>query len=113
MTRQPGTLTMIALLMPLLGGCGSTRAETATADLTPTADVSTVAVLSLACSGCHGSTSGAITSLDGRSAAELHGALLRYRSDDNGGSVMHRMMRGYSETDIEAISTYLAEDFTE
>jgi sulfide dehydrogenase cytochrome subunit len=39
--------------------------------------------------------------------------LLRYRSDADGGSVMHRMMRGYSEADIEAISAFLAEGVSE
>ncbi|WP_051596437.1 c-type cytochrome [Hyphomonas adhaerens] len=114
MSRQPAALTMIALLTPFLfGACSSTRADTANADLTPATDISTAAVLSLACSGCHGPTNGAITSLDGRAAAELRGALLRYRSDEDGGSVMHRMMKGYSEPDIDAISAYLAGDVTE
>ncbi len=114
MIRLPAALTMIALLTPfVLGACSSTQTEVTTSDLTPAADVSTAAVLSLACSGCHGQTGGAIAGLDGRSAAELRGALLRYRSDVDGGSVMHRMMRGYSEPDIDAISTYLAGDVSE
>ncbi|HAE27222.1 MULTISPECIES: c-type cytochrome [Hyphomonas] len=114
MSRLPAALTMIALLTPLLlGACSSTQTETAKSDLNPATDISTAAVLSLACSGCHGATNGAITSLDSRSAAELRGALLRYRSDEDGGSVMHRMMKGYSEPDIEAISAYLAGDVSE
>jgi len=54
-----------------------------------------------------------MVSLDGRSAPELRAALLRYRSAPDGGSVMHRMMRGYSEADIDAISVYLAESVSE
>ncbi|WP_321489274.1 hypothetical protein [uncultured Hyphomonas sp.] len=113
MTRQTGALTLLALLTPLLGACGSTAAETSAADLSLPADTSSAAVLSLACSGCHSPAGGAITSLEGRSSVELRAALLRYRNDPDGGSVMHRMMRGYSETDIDAISIYLAESVAE
>ncbi|KCZ46070.1 MULTISPECIES: hypothetical protein [unclassified Hyphomonas] len=110
MTRQLGALTIIALFV---GACGSTPVETDSIELSPMADTSSAAVLSVACSGCHGPTGGAITSLEGRSSAELREALLRYRSDADGGSVMHRMMRGYSEADIETISAYLAEGVSE
>ena len=34
-------------------------------------------------------------------------ALSDYRNDAEGTTVMHRLMRGYSEADIEAISAYL------
>lgn len=113
MTRQPGALKLIALLLPLLGACGSTPDDSEVTDMAPPADLGSAAVLSQACSGCHGPAGGAIASLDGRSAPELRAALLRYRTDADGGSVMHRMMRGYSEADIDAISVYLAESASE
>lgn len=113
MTRQTGVLTILGLLVPLLGACGSTQIEPAAAETPLPADTSTVAVLTLSCSGCHSPAGGAIASLEGRSEAELHAALLRYHSYSDGGSVMHRMMRGYSEADIEAISAYLAEGVSE
>lgn len=113
MTRPPGALKLIALLLPLLGACGSTPVESPVVDLVPPADLSSAAVLSQACSGCHGPAVGAMVSLDGRSAPELRAALLRYRSDPDGSSVMHRMMRGYSEADIDAISIYLSQGASE
>lgn len=68
------------------------------------------AQLVLACSGCHGPSGGAIVSLDGYSKAELSTALTLYKSDEDGTTVMHRLMRGYSDEDIEAISTWLADE---
>ncbi|MEZ6001135.1 cytochrome c [Hyphomonas sp.] len=113
MTRQTGALGILALLMSLLGACGSTPTDAMAAETSPLADTGSAAVLALACSGCHSPAGGAIASLEGRTSTELRTALLRYRTDPDGGSVMHRMMRGYSEADIDAISVYLAEDIAE
>lgn len=100
----PATLGA-ATLLPLLAACGSTPAADDRAPLPPTGRATT---LSLACSGCHSMAGGAIPSLEGRPAASIRQSLLDYRTDADGTTVMHRMMRGYSEADIDAISTYLA-----
>lgn len=50
-----------------------------------------------------------MTSLENRSAESLREALLVYWRDPKGTTVMHRMVRGYTEADITAISAYLAE----
>lgn len=66
------------------------------------------ASLAAACSGCHASAGLAIVSLDRYSAASIAGALRAYKADDAGQTVMHRLARGYTEADIEAVATYLA-----
>lgn len=49
-----------------------------------------------------------MTSLENRSADNLQEALLAYWHDTEGTTVMHRMVRGYTQADIAAISAYLA-----
>lgn len=102
------TVAAITLVLAL-AACGSTPDSPAPeAPALPPPALDRAATLALACSGCHGSTGGAIASLDGRPADQIRQSLLRYRSDTAGTTVMHRMMRGYSEADINAISAYLA-----
>ena len=105
-----------AILLPLLAACGSTPPPQEREAAQPAATLAALdqgAVLSLACSGCHSPAGGAIASLDGRPAAQIREALIQYRTDTDGTTVMHRMMRGYSEADIDAISAYLAGSETE
>ena len=66
--------------------------------------------LALACSGCHSSEAGAIASLDGYSVDLMEQSLLAYKSDEDGTTVMHRLARGYSDTDIKLISAYLGQE---
>ncbi|NQY39762.1 MAG: hypothetical protein HRT80_06650 [Henriciella sp.] len=68
-------------------------------------------LLATACSGCHSDVSTGIASLQGYSVEALQLSLSNYKSDAEGTTVMHRLARGYSETDIALISQYLgAED---
>ncbi len=69
--------------------------------------LSRAASLAASCSGCHwpGQTHLTdLTSLDGATIADL---LKAYKADDDGTTVMHRLARGYSEAEIEAIAAYL------
>ena len=114
MVKPSGKLAAFALLSLLVCACESAPARMQTEDaLGEAADLGAPAILALSCSGCHGPDGGAIASLDGRAPEEIRLPLLRYKNDDDGGSVMHRMMRGYSEADIDAISIYLAETVAE
>jgi cytochrome c553 len=70
--------------------------------------LSRAASLSLACSGCHGGDAGDMPSIEGLSRAQLSDALRTYRAQVGGKTVMHAMMRGYTDADIEAISAYLS-----
>lgn len=113
MAKRPAALAAAVMLPSILAACGTTAAETDMKEADNSALITDASVLSLACSGCHGPDGGAIASLDGRTAEQIQQPLLRYRSEGGGTSVMHRMMRGYSEAEIEAISTYLAEGHQE
>ena len=67
------------------------------------------AMLAMACSGCHSDVGEAVVSLDGYSEDQLVTLLTAYKTETDGTTVMHRLMRGYGETDIEAVSAYLAD----
>ncbi|MEM9573391.1 MAG: hypothetical protein AAF996_18145 [Pseudomonadota bacterium] len=65
------------------------------------------AVLALACTGCHSEGGGAIVSLSDHDTSQLRAALLQYKSELDGTTVMHRLARGYTEADIDLVSAYL------
>ncbi len=68
------------------------------------------AALASVCSGCHGDeeSSPAIPGLQGLSAETLAAGFRRYKSESDGSSAMHRLARGYSDAQIQAIADYLA-----
>ncbi|MCA8906141.1 MAG: hypothetical protein H6881_00070 [Rhodobiaceae bacterium] len=102
----------VVTLALLLAGCGSVPSwpDERSAAAIPALDHG--ATLSLACSGCHSPAGGAIPSLEHRPAALIRQSLMDYKAEADGTTVMHRMMHGYSEADIDAISTYLARSAT-
>lgn len=68
------------------------------------------ASLALACAGCHSETSTAVVSLNGYGAEALRDSLLRYKLAIDGTTVMHRLVRGYSDDDIELLANYFDQD---
>lgn len=69
--------------------------------------LSTGAQLSAVCSGCHTGETTAFASLSGLTASELQEKFSVYVEDPAGTTVMHRIARGYSEAEIDAIAAYL------
>lgn len=69
------------------------------------------ALLTASCSGCHAASgrAGGIASLSGMSSADIETRLLAYRQNEEGGSSMHRMARGYSEQQIALIAERLGQ----
>jgi len=67
------------------------------------------ALLAASCSGCHQVGNSSIPSYDGASKETLLDTLNLYKSDIEGQSVMHRLMRGYSDDEIALIASYLGE----
>lgn len=109
MGRAVSSAAGVFFLLAAASACGTAPdLRPAPAEITDTGHQST-AVLALSCSGCHSPQGGAMTSLENRSAESLREALLVYWRDPKGTTVMHRMVRGYTEADITAISAYLAE----
>lgn len=64
--------------------------------------------LALTCSGCHGGEGVAISDYGLLTREELEARLLSYKQDASGTTVMHRLMRGYSDDEIAAVSRYLS-----
>ena len=102
--RRAGALA--ALFGLALAACGDAGGTASGADTLP-AMTGHAAQLAAACSGCHGGPDAAFASLDTRSADELVELLAAYRSQTAGTTVMHRLARGYTEAEIEAVSAYL------
>ncbi len=106
---------LIGVCLLVLAACGVERTQETPGlypdKATERADalLSRAASLSLACSGCHGGDAGDIPSIEGLSRARLSDALRTYRAQADGKTVMHAMMRGYTDEDIDAISAYLSE----
>ena len=44
--------------------------------------------------------------------ADLQSRLLEFKTQEDGTTVMHRLMRGYDDRDIAEISAFLADDLT-
>jgi len=106
-------LRLIVLPLSLLGlaACGQTAESTD--PTTPNVQLDLISRGSLivaTCSGCHSDRPGAIASLTAYSEAMLIETMIRYQSEMDGTTVMHRIARGYSDDDIAAISAYLGAD---
>ena len=63
-------------------------------------------MLAAACSGCHAPTNQAIPTLVGLDQNDMRDRMLAYAKDPKGNTVMHRLARGYSEEDIDAIAAH-------
>lgn len=63
------------------------------------------------CAGCHGADyagAGSMPTLRGRPAAELQTKMTEFRANARYSTVMGRLARGLTETEIAAVSTYLS-----
>lgn len=63
----------------------------------------------LACSGCHGAGSDPALSLDGLEADTIAAALLDFRSGARDGTLMPRIARGFSDSELQEIAAWIAE----
>lgn len=91
-----------------LGACGGAGGpEPGSPNIDPVASADRAHTLTLACTGCHSDASSAVVSLIAYDEIRLRDALMRYKTDADGTTVMHRLARGYSEEDIRAISARL------
>ena len=102
--RRAGLIA--ALIGAMLAGCGS-EPRAAVNNVEGYA-VSEGALLVAACSSCHLSQdgTGGMAGLTGWTAADMRASLLRYKTEPGGTTVMHRLARGYSDSEIDLISEY-------
>ncbi len=91
-----------------VGACAS---EINNDDLIPAnkMELSQSAVLAIACTGCHGNSSQTIPNFEPFTADALERTLKAYKVDE-GNTVMHRLMRGYTDEEIERIAHHLGSD---
>lgn len=94
-----------------LSACGEVGAPSTSgpqsASVPNPAVLSTGAQLSAVCSGCHTGETTAFASLAGLTALEIESKFSVYVEDEAGTTVMHRIARGYTEAEIDAIAAYL------
>lgn len=111
MFSRPFRLTLLPLGFFILAACGQS-AETAKSTPAPdqTALMSSGALISATCSGCHSGEGGAIAALTDYSEDQLVESLTDYKRETDGTTVMHRLARGYSDKDIAAVSAYLGKE---
>ena len=104
-----GAAASLAACNPPTGDAAEPAPETGAEPPAETDLPGRTAMLAMACSGCHSDVGEAVVSLDGYSEDQLVTLLTAYKTETEGTTVMHRLMRGYGETDIEAVSAYLAD----
>jgi sulfide dehydrogenase cytochrome subunit len=68
-------------------------------------------LLIVSCSGCHGTgghSAGAIPSIYGRNAASIAETLREFRDDKRPATIMNRLAKGYSDTEIDTLAREIA-----
>ena len=86
----------------MASACGSPEKSLESSD-----DLTKAALLAASCSGCHQAGSSSIPDYAELSVSDFSLALSNYKNDITGNTVMHRIMRGYSDADIALLAEYL------
>ena len=89
-------------LLVMVSACGSQEQPRDTGD-----DLTKEALLAASCSGCHQAGNSSIPDYAELSRSDFSLALSNYKNDTKGNTVMHRIMRGYSDADIALLAEYL------
>lgn len=109
MTMKLSLLRIPALLVTLAVVLGAPTDAAAARRKGPPLDG---AMLSQSCFACHGpdgtSMAAPMPTIGGQQAVYLTNVLSAFRSGDRTSTMMGRLMRGYSDAEIEAIATYLS-----
>lgn len=85
----------------ILAGC---------AQETPIAEPKTIKARELliqSCSGCHHAANETIADIITLSETDMLASLQLYKSGQSGNTVMHRLMRGYTDSEIELLAKTL------
>ena len=103
-SRQKSLITTCAIGL-LAVACSSDKTKFAPEE--PSNPMLTrTAALVAACTGCHQDKPSAIPAIPIANETALFDALMAYKLEPDGTTVMHRLMRGYTEEDIRLISGY-------
>ncbi len=105
-------LSAIGVLVCLLAACGQTGLDMPS-DNDVSDSLASFEPMIAGCSSCHAPGGQAMTDLDGLSREALVQKLSRYASETTGQTVMHRLARGFEQTDVERIADALSSDAVE
>ncbi|MGF1628813.1 MAG: c-type cytochrome [Kiloniellaceae bacterium] len=75
------------------------------------AEESRGAILANTCFSCHGTdgrSSGAMPSIDGKSASYITDTLKRFRDGEKASTVMMRISKGFTDEEIEVLANYFS-----
>ena len=67
--------------------------------------------IAFACAGCHGTDGrsvGLAPELNGEDAEDLYEMMVDYKTDKDEGTIMNRIAKGYSDSELRAVSEYLS-----
>ncbi len=103
----PSFLTAILSVLIFLVSCSQSPGDNLSDSISTKGTISRAALLSASCSGCHDSKS-VVGDVNTYASHQIYEQLVSYR-EDNGSTVMHRLMRGYSTEDIRLLSEYLGQ----
>jgi cytochrome subunit of sulfide dehydrogenase len=102
-------ITVVSALVGGLAFIAQASAGRAAADVAD-ADVSVIAGNCANCHGTKGRSPGAIPGIAGAPYAVLKAQLLAYQADEiPGTTVMNRLAKGYTESELDAIARYFSE----
>lgn len=62
-----------------------------------------------ACTGCHAGSDTALPSLKGRSAADIEAAMIAFKTGAREATLMDRIARGFTDSEIREMSRWLAD----
>lgn len=111
MRNRVFAIAIVPLSLLGLAACGGASGPSSADPMAMDATLlGTGATLAATCTGCHSDANGAIASLAAHSEAKLQNSLLRYKTEAEGTTVMHRLARGYSDEDIALVSAYLGRE---
>ena len=94
-------------ILAVLGACTTTPTPTPVAAISPGA-AANLANNCFTCHGPNGRSPGAIPSLHGQNAATIAATLKAFKSGARPSTVMGRHAKGYSDAEIDALSTRIA-----
>ena len=100
-------LTTLILVLIFLVSCSQSPSDNSVNSELSLKKISSVALLSATCSGCHDSGN-VVGDLRNHSSQQLYEQMVRYKNE-TGTTVMHRLMNGYTTENIRGISEYLGQ----
>ena len=92
-----GVCAIAILFLPMVVNAGET-----------TRPAQTIAFNCFTCHGTDGQSTGEIPSINGTSQRDLRTKLIEFKNDEGKPTIMNRIIKGYSDDEIDRVSEYLS-----